>query len=245
MKIQEQQAHPFMQFVSWLDRTVRWRFLVALLITTVLFGFTNPTGPARHTLVSMDIGGSNTCIVQVLNGGAGIQQSCDAVTGLNYIFNTGTVASGTGITSTVGHVRPFTHRVTVAPSALTAAGTSDVTLVTTAANTRIIRVLARVETTFTGGGLTAVAVTCGNSAGGNQYLLSFSAFTAAGTFGDVVAEVGAGLLTATWADFGAAASNGTAAITVQCRFTCTTANCNAATQGNLIFYVEGVAYPQA
>lgn len=155
----------------------------------------------------------------------------------------GTAASGTGITASYSGAGPYwLHKVNVTNAALAAAGTSDVTLAITPANSRIVRVIADVTTTFTGGGLTAVTVTCGNSAGGNQYLLSNSFFTAQAVWGDAFSEVGAGLLTATWADFGTASAGTNGAITVQCRFTCTSANCSAATQGNVNFYVEGVTY---
>lgn len=157
---------------------------------------------------------------------------------------TGTAASGTGITAnTTSAIRNWLHKVTVINTALAAAATSDVTLHVTPVNTRIIRVVADVTQVFTGGALTAVTVMCGNAAGGNQYLLANSVFTATNTWGDVVAEMGAGLVDATRADFGTVAAGVPGAITVQCRFTCTTANCNAATQGSVTFYVEGVTYP--
>lgn len=155
----------------------------------------------------------------------------------------GTPASGTGITAVYsGEVRHWVHKITVINTALAAAGTSDVTLHTTPVNSRIIRVTADVTQVFTGGALSAMTVMCGNSAGGNQYLLAGSVFAAQTTLGDVAAEVGAGLLTATWADFGTPAAGVPGALTVQCRFTCTGANCSAATQGSVSFYVEGMTY---
>lgn len=156
----------------------------------------------------------------------------------------GTNASGTGITANYSGVqRAWLHKVTVINTALAAAGTSDVTLHVTPANTRISRVIADVTQVFTGGTLSAMTVMCGNAAGGNQYLLANSVFTAQNTWGDVVAEMGAGLVSATLADFGTVTAGVPGAITVQCRFTCTGANCSAATQGSVTFYVEGVTYP--
>jgi hypothetical protein len=155
----------------------------------------------------------------------------------------GTAASGTGITAVYsGAVRRFVHKVTVTNAAMTAAGTTDITLAVTPTNARIERVLAEVTQVFSGGALSAVAVTCGKSAGGNEYLLSHSQLSATGAFGDVVAEMGAGLVSATLADMGTVSAGVPGAITVQCRYTCTGANCNAATQGSTTYYVEGVVY---
>lgn len=157
----------------------------------------------------------------------------------------GTAASGTGITATYsGAVRQWVHKVVVTNAAMAAAGTTDITLHTTPVNTSIKRVLAEVTQVFDDGAgpLTAVAVTCGNSAGGNQYLLSHSELAATGAFGDVVAEMGAGVVSATLADMGTVATGVPGAITVQCRFTCTGANCSVASTGSTTFIVEGVTY---
>lgn len=155
----------------------------------------------------------------------------------------GTPGGGTGITATYSAaVRTFVHKVVITNAAMAAAATTDVTIHTTPVNTRIIRVTADVTQTFTGGALSAVTIQCGNSAGGNQYLLANSVFTAQNTWGDAAAEIGAGLLSATVADMGTSAAGVPGAITVQCRFTCTGANCSAATQGSVSVYVEGVTY---
>lgn len=156
----------------------------------------------------------------------------------------GTAGSGTGITanqtSTLAHQ---VHKLTVTSAAMTAAATTDVTIWTTPANTRLERIVAEVTQTFTGGALSAVTVQCGSAAGGNQYLLANSVFTAVNTWGDSAAEIGAGLLSATVADMGASAGGIPGAITISCRFTCTGANCNAATQGSVTFEIEHVVYP--
>lgn len=157
----------------------------------------------------------------------------------------GTAASGTGVTAVYsGADRSFVHKVTVINTAMTAAATTDITIAVTPSNTRINRVTANVTQVFTGGALTAVTVQCGNSAGGTQYLLANSVFTAQNTWGDnnPASEIGAALTPATLADFGTSAAGVPGAITVSCRFTCTTANCSAATQGSVTFYVEGVSY---
>jgi hypothetical protein len=155
----------------------------------------------------------------------------------------GTAASGTGVTANYSGASPYwLHKVTITNAAMTAAATTDITIEVTPTNSAIRRVVADVTQVFTGGALSAVTVTCGNAAGGNQYLLSNSFFTAQNVWGDVAAEIGAGLLSATIADFGTASAGTNGAITVSCRFTCTGANCNAATQGSATFYTEGVTY---
>lgn len=189
--------------------------------------------------------GAKTCLGSTVTGcltydGTSVASSV----GLTSAVTTGTPASGTGITAVAtSQIRNYVHKVTVINTALAAAGTSDVTLHVTPVNTRIARVVADVTQVFTGGTLSAMTVQCGNAAGGTQYLLANSVFTAQNTWGDVVAEMGAGLVSATLADFGTVAAGVPGAITVQCRFTCTGANCNAATQGSVTFYVEGVTYP--
>lgn len=160
------------------------------------------------------------------------------------LASVGTAASGTGVTATYSGASPYwLHKIVVTSAAMTAAASTDIQIVpATPANSAIRRIKADVTTKFIGGALTAVTLVCGNTAGGNQYLLSGDIFTNPIVLGDAAAEVGAGLLSATWADFGTAAAGTNGAITVTCRFTCTTANCNAATQGTVNFYVEGVTY---
>lgn len=211
-------------------------------------------GPGANDYASSD-GTTVTFAGPVATGSLTTAGSGNITTGTNANFvagtngqfvgnvSTGTPASGTGITANyTSSIRHFVHKVTVTNAALTAAATTDITLHITPANTRIIRVLAEVTQVFSGGALSAVAVTCGNSAGGNQYLLSHSQLSATGAFGDVVAEMGAGVVSATLADMGTVATGVPGAITVQCRYSCTGANCNAATQGSTTYYVEGVTY---
>jgi hypothetical protein len=163
---------------------------------------------------------------------------------LQSLYTAGTAGSGTGVTvNATSAVVPFVHKVTVTSAAMTAAATTDITIWTTPVNTRLTRIVAEVTQVFTGGALTAVTLTCGNAAGGNQYLTSNSVFTAQNTWGDAQAEIGANLLSATVADMGTSAAGVPGAITISCRFTCTTANCNAATQGSVSFEIEGVTYP--
>lgn len=226
-------------------------FLNGLGASMVGFGlalclaFTSPSAPMRHpTIGTLDMSGGGDGICKYVAGTSGVSLICGSVTGLDYAFGLGTAGSGTGITvNNTGNVRPFVHKVTVTSAAMTAAATTDLTLWTTAVSTRIIRVKADVTTKFIGGALTAVTLKCGSTAAGGEYLLAGDVFTAAIVLGDVVAEMGAGVVSATLADFGTASAGANGAIPIICRFTCTTANCNAATQGTAVIYIEGMVYP--
>lgn len=152
----------------------------------------------------------------------------------------GTAPTATGVTvKSVGDMAHRVHKVSVAYTALTgnAGTTGDVTLWTTPPKTRVLRVIADVRVPFTGGSISACAMTGGRTAGGNQYLLSCDVFTAAAVFGDVVAEMGAGVVSATLADWQAAAQ------TIQARFTSSSDNLSALTAGLVDIYIETISYP--
>lgn len=193
---------------------------------------------ASDTTVNLNAGGS-----AVLSATASAVQSTKPWTISGGVFNTlaiGTAGSGTGFTTnSTGAVVHQVHKITVTEAALDAAATSDETIWTVAAKTRVLRVIADVTATFANGGITDMDVTCGTTAGGNQYLISFDVDTATGTYGDAAAEIGAGLLSATVADI--PSWSGTTA--VQCRFTCAGANCDQATTGSVTFYIEHLVYP--
>lgn len=152
----------------------------------------------------------------------------------------GTAGSGTGYTTAnSATVREFVHKITVAETALTgAATTEDETIWTIPAKTKVTRMIAQVTATFTGGTISDFDVTCGITAGGNEYLVSFDIDTATGVFGDAEAELGTGLA----GGIGNIPSfSGTTA--VQCRFTSVGDNVVNATAGSVTFYIEGVVYP--
>lgn len=157
----------------------------------------------------------------------------------------GTAGSGTGFTTNYTNaIVHRVHKITVTEAALAAAaGTEDETIWTIPAKTRVLRMIAEVTQTFSGGALTNVTMTCGTSAGGNQYLVGGAqcdvGITETPVCGDVAADIGAGLTSATVADI--PSFTGTTAI--QCRFTCTGANCVAATTGSVTFYIEHLVYP--
>ncbi len=152
----------------------------------------------------------------------------------------GTAGSGTGYTmnqtSTLAHQ---VHKITLINTALDAAATSDETVWTVPAKTRILRMVADVTATFSGGGITDMDVTCGPTAGSAGYLVSFDVDTATGVYGEVAAEIGANLLSATFADI----PSWSATTAIICRFTCAGANCNAATQGSMTLEIEHMVYP--
>lgn len=192
---------------------------------------------ATCTVYLQDAVGSLT-----INAATNVQLLQDFIIGVGDFKTTGaigTAGSGTGIsTNASGVLRTVVSKITVARTALTAAATTqDVTVWTVPAKARLIRMIADGTVAFTGGGVTALTITCGKTAGGNEYLLSGSLFTT-GTFGDVVGEMGASLSggvgdVASWS----------ATTALQCRFTSTTANLNALTTGSVTFYLEWIVYP--
>lgn len=192
------------------------------------------TGPSDY--LSSD--GSNVSVGSGLNvnGNLSVQNSGN----LSIVATNGTAGSGTGITTnSASVVRTFLHKITVAETALTAASTTeDITIWTVPAKTRLVRIAAESTVGFTGGGLTNMTVSCGSFAGSTAYLNAGSIFGAA-VVGDAAAEVGSGLLSATYADFLSFSTTSP----ISCRFTSTTANVVAATAGSVTFYIEGVTYP--
>lgn len=138
-----------------------------------------------------------------------------------------------------GSARTYINKVSRTHAELTAAATTeDETVWTIPAKSRVIRLIADVTTPFTGGGVTAVAVTCGFTAGGNEYLVSFDALSGAIVRGDALAEMGASLT-----DGVGHVPSWTGTTAVSCRFTSTTANLVALTAGEVFLYLEVVTYP--
>lgn len=151
----------------------------------------------------------------------------------------GTAGSGTGITvNYTAALQRFVHKITIAETALTgAATTEDETIWTLPAKTKVTRMIADVTQVFAGGTITDFDVTCGTSAGGNQFLVTFDIDTAIGTYGDAEAELGTGLAG------GIGSVNWGGTTVVQCRFTSVGGNVVAATTGSMTLYIEGVLYP--
>jgi polygalacturonase len=155
----------------------------------------------------------------------------------------GTSASATGVTTNAAaELRTFVQKVTVTEAALTDADTSQaVTIWTAPAKTRILRVIADVTTTFTGGGTTACTLQVGISGGdADAYIVASNVFASAVTLGIVEADLGVALSNSgsgagAFPNFG-----GTQAIAAQ--FDTTTANVGDLTTGSVTFYIEYATY---
>jgi hypothetical protein len=139
----------------------------------------------------------------------------------------------------VSKVYTYIHKISRTHADLTAAATTeDETVWTIPAKTRVLSVVADVTTPFTGGTVSAVAVTCGSTAGGNNYLVSFDALSGAITRGDALAEMGAGLT-----DGVGHVPSWSGTTVVSCRFTTTGGNAVDLTAGEIYVYLEAVTYP--
>lgn len=159
----------------------------------------------------------------------------------------GTAGSGTGISaSSTNYGRHVVHKITVGHAAVAAAAgastTGDVVLWTLPAKTRVLRVIADITATFTGGSISGVAMVCGNTAGGNAYLLTGSVLAGTATRGLLQSTLGSGINGGTgfFSDFTAPWTNTT---TVQARFTGTGDNLDQLTTGSVTFYIEACTYP--
>lgn len=154
----------------------------------------------------------------------------------------GTAGSGTGYTTNeTAQVVHQVHKITVARTALTAAATTeDETIWTVPAKTRVMRVIVDVTAAFddAAGPITAVTIQCGPSAGSATYVPATSVFTV-NTIGDVAAEIGTALTSATIADI----PSFSATTAISCRFTSTGGNLSTLTTGSATFYIEHMVYP--
>lgn len=135
----------------------------------------------------------------------------------------------------------------------TAGVTSDVTIATLPAKTIVYRMFADVTVPFVCAATcttSTLSMTCGKSAGGNEYVLSFDADAAAATFGDAIAEMGASLTAATTpvsSGVGDVTSM-SATTTLQCRMTSGTGNIGNGTvsnfnAGTIVYYLDYAVLP--
>lgn len=160
----------------------------------------------------------------------------------------GTAPTATGVTvEHQGVAVSLCHKVRVNYTALTgfAATTGDVTLWTLPKGTIVERVIAKINTTFTGGAVSDCDFTIGRSAGGAEYLASFDVDTAAIMAGSVIAEVGTQLKNATLADVAVTSNAFDATTTVQMRATSVGANLSALTAGQMDVWIIVKALPGA
>lgn len=202
-------------------------------------------GGTAHTLNFYATNGGN--VQWSINGTTGNLEGTgdNGVTVPGTVFVTslsGTAGSGTGYTTnSTGAVQHKIHSITVTRAALTAAATTeDETIWTVPAKTRVIRIIVDVTQAFddAAGPISAVTIGCGPSAGSAAYVATSSVFTV-NTIGDVAAEIGTGLTSATIADI--PSFSGTTAIS--CRFTSTGGNLSTLTTGSATFYIEHLVYP--
>lgn len=150
----------------------------------------------------------------------------------------GTPPSATGVTvNKKGSVRTFVHKVTVSRTALTAAAaTQDIVIWTTAAKTKIQRVIMDVTAAFTGGGTAVATISIGPNGAETTYMAAKDAFAGAAVYGDADSELG----TALAGGIGDIPSwSGTTAI--EARFTSDT-TVNVYTTGSVTFHIEGLVY---
>lgn len=153
-----------------------------------------------------------------------------------------------------GELRRQIYKVNVGKTAFVTNGTtSDVTLATLAAKTTVYRLIADVTEAFACTATctsSTLSMTCGKTAGGNAYLLSFDVDAAIATFGDAAAEEGASLTEATTplaSGFGDIPSM-SATTTLQCRLTSGTGAIGNGTATNLsagaiTFYLDYAVLP--
>jgi hypothetical protein len=217
--------------------------------TTMIRNNTGATGTGLVGGTSVADGTAGVEGATLLSWGTGVTTTGPAVSkfkitgaGPSLPQNAGTAGSGTGITTgRTAALQHYVHKITVARTALTAAATTqDVTIWTVPAKTRVLRMVEDVTAAFddAAGPISAVTTTCGTSAGGAQYLASGSVFSV-NTLGDVAAEIGAGLTSATVADI----PSFSATTAIQCRWTSTGGNLSTLTTGSSDFYIEAVTYP--
>jgi hypothetical protein len=122
-------------------------------------------------------GGQNvSCIYpdEVRVTGANISQSVD----------------GAVTTLESGALRRHSYKVSLDRSFTGAALTADVVIATLPAKTRLVSIIADTTTVFSGGGVTACAMTVGTSVGGAELIASYDCFTAPVVKGLVDADMG-------------------------------------------------------
>jgi hypothetical protein len=165
-----------------------------------------------------------------------------------------TPGSGTGITvNSTGQVQQQVYKVTVASTNfIAAATTADVTLATLPAKTVVSAAFADLTQTFACTATcttSTLSMTCGKTAGGNEYLTSFDADSATGQFGITSATTGTALKPGTppVTPIGDLPSWSTTTA-VKCRLTSGTGNIGTGSathlsQGSVTFYLTTLRMP--
>lgn len=157
--------------------------------------------------------------------------------------STPNVTQGSGTINTGGEVRDLLYKSTLTQANFSAAATTaDATVATLPSKTLIIGIWADVTQVFSGGAVATATMTCGKTAGGNEYLVSFDVKSATITRGLVDGDLGTSINRANAVQGGDLPSfTGTTA--VQCRMTTTGANTNALTQGSITYYLRTLTLP--
>lgn len=211
-----------------ISRTIIWRVAVAKAVSVLL-------------LLACFAGAA---WAQVIGGGP-ISGLPDTIPGTKTFTGTVrldgskiTAGSGTGVTvNEVGALQRLIYKVTVTYEALSAAGlTADKTIATLPAKMRLVGIVADTTTKYIGGAVTAATLIVGKSAGGNEYIVSHDVFAAAITKGLADADLGTSINRAS-AIQGGDLPSWTATTIVSVRLTTVTANTNAITQGQTVFYL--------
>lgn len=181
------------------------------------------------------------------SGGAAIERlridSAGSLTNMGALL---TPASGAGITiDSQGTLTRQVYKATFDNTAFSAAAkTADAVVGTLVAKQQLIRIYADTTTTFSGGGETVATMTCGKTAGGTEYLVSFDVFTAPITVGLLNADMGATLQVAAGVPVqGGDLPSFTATTDVQCRLTTTTNDTSGLAQGSMTVYLVTEALP--
>lgn len=213
--------------------------------TLLQFGGTTSSFPALKT------GSASKLVVRLADDSADtLLQASDLQPSSAFI----TAGSGTGVTLlSLGKVETTVYKVTVASTNFIAAAvTADVTLATLPAKTAVAWMIADVTQTFACSATcttSTLSMTCGKTAGGNEYLASFDADAAAAQFGDAQGELGTALKTATPPSTPIGDMPSWSATTaVQCRLTSGTGNIGTGvatnlSQGSITFYLVTTRMP--
>ncbi len=147
----------------------------------------------------------------------------------------------TGISTAYG--RNVVHKITLGHAAVADAGavtTTNFTIWTLPAKTRVLRVIADVTAAFMGEPISAVTMKVGSSAGGTQYLLEGDIWSNPIVLGNTQAELGTGVVGGT--SFGTDIA-WSAATVVQIQLECATGTFANLTTGSVTFYIECCTYP--
>ncbi len=184
---------------------------------------------SRNNFINVTTPYTESSLVVTTRNGDDLRQTMTAATGV--------VVSGWNLTTRK------TYKIQLSYTAFTAAAlTSDLNFFVVPARSRLVSVIADVTTKFIGGTVATLMMRLGTSAGGQQYLLDFDAFTNPITKGLLDADLGASITRAAAVQGGALAS-WTANTNLFMRLTSTVGNVNTLTQGVVTLYLTFETYP--